>query len=151
MQRPLISALLFSLLCPVCTTAAVASLPGQEIEACATVTLQSESAIRSNTVITFVEPDSNQQTYFTLARSLFTGPSMVGKMVKLAGKIVQQQGGLYIDDGSISPVCVAVRSDLLSTQPNLGKFVTVTGACRREEDGTTSLLPFSDAAIQSVQ
>jgi len=122
-----------------------------------TVDTQSQP-ITSQTVTTFVEPDANAPVYFTTARSLYCGASLVGKVVKLAGTVHILNGVPFISDGSMlfnstqaGPLQVPVRVDMLTQIPADGSFVTLQAVCRQESNSQISLLPFDDSAFTPMQ
>ena len=176
-----------------CSTSFAASLPGQDINARASVIYCTQSEISasarvnftdstnaavksasqpSTTIVeatvapvsagpatAFVAPDSNAPLYFTSTTSLYNGPTMVGKQVKLAGRLFLINGAAFIDDGgsvatpdgSMVPCSVPVRTDLISSLPVDGSLVTIKGIVRTESDGQPTLLPLADSSIVRMQ
>jgi hypothetical protein len=124
----------------------------------------SVDGVTSNTVTTFVAPDSGARVYFTVSRSFCVGASLAGKCVKVVGRFRAIGGAYYVDDGGAllgidpatglkiaSPTLVPLRVDLLSSLPRDGDRVIVEGVCRQESCGLLSLLPLADSAIAQVQ
>lgn len=122
------------------------------------------SPIIAGPATSFVAPPTSAAVYFALSRSLYSGASMVGKCVKLVGRVRTIDGALYLDDGATlvstdpasgraaaTPTLIPVHQDLLTTAPADGTLVTIQGVCRLESNGYPSLLPLSDSAIAEVQ
>lgn len=140
--------------------------PTQESEDTA-ATVYVETSLPSattGTATTFIEPDADAPVYFTLVRSLYMGASLAGKCVKIAGKIHWIDSICYLDDGSAQmtknpstgriirdSLRVPVRTDLLTSIPSDGDFVTIQGVCRKESDNQISLLPMLDSAVRHIQ
>ena len=140
--------------------------PGQESpSAPASVLVEGSGAsVASGPAVTFVAPDPGARIYFTSTRSFYRGASLVGKCVKLMGRFRTVGGTYYLNDGGVflaldpitgvktkTPTPVALRVDLLSSLPREGDTVTIQGVCRREADGSPSLLPLSDSAIARIR
>lgn len=125
----------------------------------------SEAPVSAGPAIVFVAPDSTAPLYFTSTRSFYSGPSLVGKRIKLAGRLDLINGVAYIDDGGTIavldpsrpgvitrlPVCVALRTDLISSLPADGSLITVQGVVRMESNGQPTLLPLANSGIIRVQ
>lgn len=106
----------------------------------------------------FVAPDANTPLYATCTSSLYMGASLVGKQVKLAGRFSLVNGTAFLDDGGsvVGPDGsvvngVALRTDLISSLPADGSFVTIQGVVRVESNGQLTLLPLADTSIARVQ
>lgn len=137
------------------------ALPGQEIRVQAVVMCADSAGLQhpaeqSNTVRTLVAPPDNAAVYFTTIRSIFLGPSLLGRCIKLAGAVASTNGRLFISDGSAIPSMdrtgspsarVELRTDLINVDVPVGSFVCVQGVVSVADDGQVGLLPFSNSAV----
>lgn len=113
----------------------------------------------------FVAPDANAPIYCTVIKALYAGPSLVGKRVKVAGRLFANNGAPYLDNGgnvavpdpsqpggmAFVPASVALRTDLIASWPADGSLVTVQGVVRMESDGSITLLPFANSSFVTTQ
>ena len=118
----------------------------------------------SDPVTSFVAPNAGAPIYFTNTRSFYRGASLEGKCVKLLGRFCVNGASYQLNDGANlitidpatglkigTPCPVTLRTDLLTSLPRNQDRVIVQGVCRRESDGTLTLLPLADSAITQVR
>lgn len=118
----------------------------------------------SDPVTSFVAPNPGAPIYFTNTRSFYWGASLEGKCVKLLGRFCVNGASYQLNDGAsliivdtatglkIGSSCpVTLRTDLLTSLPKNQDRVIVQGVCRRENDGTLTLLPLADSGITQVR
>lgn len=116
------------------------------------------SPVSAGPATSFVAPEDSLPVYAISTRALCSQPSLVGRRVKLAGRIVRRDGVTYLNDGGALPcpdgsasLGVQLRGDLISALPADGSTATVQGVVRQEPDGQLSILPMSDAAVKHAQ
>mgnify|MGYP000892260597 CR=1 FL=1 len=151
-------------------SASAATEPGTIITTSASMayrdsTSQQMHSSTSNTENVLVVPN-NPDPVFMAVRSLYIGPSTVGRNVKLAGRIFKDTDGQYwLDDGSVLSEKDATGKSYLQklyckvssvfvTESQLAACTdctVVTGISQTEADGTPIIIPADDASLQSLQ
>lgn len=126
---------------------------------------RTEPLASAGPAVVFVAPEPADPVYYTTTSSLFSGPSLAGKRVKLAGRIWAHNGVVYLDDGgsvaikdasapsglTYAPASVAIRPELITSMPAPGAVVVIQGVVRYEDNGQPALLPFTDSCMKTIQ
>jgi hypothetical protein len=116
----------------------------------------------SNTSSILVVSANPGRPVMLTVRSLFQGPSTVGKTVKLAGTLVTDTAGTWIDDGTVlmekdqsgtvtgKKLRCKVNTLFLAQAPAPNQKVTITGISQKDTDGTRVVIPSTDTEVQTL-
>lgn len=123
------------------------------------ILLLTAGAVTSAPARSFVAPDDCAPVYYTPTSSFYSGPSLVGKCVRVAGKLRKLNGFYCIDDGATVPdpagpaqlATIPLCIDLLSGVPAEGSTVLVQGVVRLGDDQLPWLLPLGNSSVTVVQ
>lgn len=117
----------------------------------------------SNQMDVLVTPITSDNPVMLNIRSLYLGPSTVGRTVKVVGRITVDGNGVWMDDGSTVPtgttdvngnpvqqsVYCRVATSFLSQPPTPGQFIAVTGYSQIDVDGKAMVVPALDDQLQT--
>jgi hypothetical protein len=118
---------------------------------------QSMPEENSNKTNVLVTPATAQNPVMLTVRALFQGPSTIGRLVKVVGRVYTDANGVWIDDGSTiantsdteEPVACRIATTFLGQAPAAGGFIAVTGYSQKDASGTPVIVPDADIQLQN--
>lgn len=161
------SIIVFGILLGLAVNAQSATTPGTILSSSASVSYtdsagQAMPQQSSNTSNVLVVSASTVRPVAMNIKSLFLGPSTVGKTVKLVGTLVTDTNGTWLDDGSVklekdtsgkmvsTKLRCKVSTLFLSQAPAANQHLVITGISQTESDGTHVVIPATDTEVSSL-
>lgn len=161
------SLLVLAILAGLAANVQSATTPGTILSASATASY-SDSAGQampdqlSNTSNVLVISTTPTRPVALTLRSLYSGPSTVGRTVKVVGKLSTDATSTWIEDGSVttakdssgkiisSKLRCKVSTLFLSQALTANQQMIITGISQTESDGTHVVIPSADTEVKSL-
>lgn len=118
-----------------------------------------EASNPSNILVVSSQPE---RTVMLTVRSLYFGPSTVGRTVKVVGKVFTDANGTWVSDGSsvtevdaggnttVRQLYCKVATTFLSAALPQNQTAVVTGISQADGNGIAMVIPESDTHIQAL-